>query len=150
MIGLQSMRCFQELAVIVAEQGSQLQNINNIQGWLYRVAVRQSLLYRRRKRRHHKLKKGYTEYQTSFGQQQVDPLQWLLAEETRQLVRTAMKKLTSKENEILMLKYSEEWSYQQLAVYLGINARAVASRLNRARNRLRQELHYLNVNEVIS
>ncbi|VAX40536.1 hypothetical protein MNBD_PLANCTO02-1243 [hydrothermal vent metagenome] len=144
---------FQEMAVIVAGQGGRLQNVENIQAWLYRVAVRQSLLYRRRKGRQRKLQKQYVEKQggsSEIDQQQYDPLHWLLANETRQLVRVAMKRLSGKDAEILMLKYTEDWSYQQLADHLGIGTGAVESRLHRARGRLRTELQQLNVNEVIS
>ena len=140
---------FQELAVIVTEQGSQLQKIDNIQAWLYQVAVRQSLLYRRKKGRQRKRLKHYAEYHASFDEQD-EPLHWLLVDETRSLVRVAMNQLSGKDAEILLLKYTEHWSYQQLSDHLDISISAVESRLHRARGRLRTELQLLNVNEVIS
>ncbi len=140
---------FQELAVIVTEQGSQLQKIDNIQAWLYHVAVRQSLLYRRKKGRQRKRLKHYAEYHASFDEQ-AEPLHWLLVDETRSLVRVAMNQLSGKDAEILLLKYTEHWSYQQLSDHLDISISAVESRLHRARGRLRTELQLLNVNEVIS
>ena len=73
----------------------------------------------------------------------VDPLDWLLADERASLVRQAIGRLPRREVEILLLKYSESWSYEQLAQHLGITESAVESRLHRARRRLRQELAVL-------
>jgi len=40
----------------------------------------------------------------------------------------------------LLLKYTENWSYQQIAAHLGISHSAVEARLHRARRKLRAEL----------
>jgi RNA polymerase sigma-70 factor (ECF subfamily) len=64
----------------------------------------------------------------------------LLAEERRQVVEAAMKRLSGRDTELLMLKYLERWSYRQLAEHLGISESAVDGRLQRARERLRAEL----------
>ncbi len=69
-----------------------------------------------------------------------DPLDWLLADEQQSLVREAMRNLPRREAEILLLKYTESWSYEQLAQRLGTTESAVESRLHRARARLRREL----------
>ena len=58
----------------------------------------------------------------------------------RSLVRQAIARLPRREVEILLLKYTENWSYEQLAQRLGVSESAVESRLHRARARLRQEL----------
>jgi RNA polymerase sigma-70 factor (ECF subfamily) len=49
------------------------------------------------------------------------------------------------DREILMLKYTENWNYQQLAEHLGVTLHTVEYRLLRARKRLRQELTRLDV-----
>ena len=77
-----------------------------------------------------------------------DPLDWLLADERRQLIRQALARLPKRDGEILLLKYTEGWSYHQLADHLGISHSAVEARLHRARQRMRQELTALNVIEV--
>ena len=69
-----------------------------------------------------------------------DPLEWLLAKERRQQVRLALGRLAKRDVELLLLKYTEEWSYRQLAAHLGISESAVEARLHRARGRLRGEL----------
>ena len=54
----------------------------------------------------------------------------------------------SRDAEILLLKYTEDWSYRQLASRLGITKVAVEARLHRARQRFRAELTNLAVIEV--
>ena len=65
---------------------------------------------------------------------------WLLAQERRQLVRKALSHLEPRDAEMLLLKYTESWSYQQIAEHLGVSRSAVESRLHRARRRMRDEL----------
>ncbi|HEY2826609.1 MAG TPA: sigma-70 family RNA polymerase sigma factor, partial [Pirellulales bacterium] len=69
-------------------------------------------------------------------------------DERQVLVRQALARLQSRDAEILMLKYTEDWNYRQLAERLGISHSAVETRLHRARARLRIELIALNVIEV--
>jgi RNA polymerase sigma factor (sigma-70 family) len=79
---------------------------------------------------------------------QSDPLEWLLAEERRDQIRAAMKRLPARDAEILMLKYTQDWSYHALAEHLGVSHSAVETRLHRARQRLRDELAALIPAEV--
>ena len=71
---------------------------------------------------------------------QPDPLGWLLAKERCGQVRLAMTRVPKRDAELLMLKYTEDWSYRQLADHLGVSESAVEARLHRARQRLRTEL----------
>ena len=73
---------------------------------------------------------------------------WLLADERRRLVRTALARLPRPDAEILLLKYTEDWSYADLADHLGITQSAVQARLHRARKRMRHELAALEVVET--
>jgi len=78
-----------------------------------------------------------------------DALDWLLLDERRQLVRQALRRLPPRDAEILLLKYTEDWSYHQIAAHLGIGHSAVEARLHRAREKLRNELSALNVAETV-
>jgi RNA polymerase sigma-70 factor (ECF subfamily) len=64
-------------------------------------------------------------------------------------VREALETLAAKDREILLLKYTEDWSYHQLAAHLGIGHSAVEARLHRARQRLRDRLIQASVSEAI-
>jgi len=120
--------------------------------WLYRVAVRQSLLHRRQlgRRRRIEFRFAGIDRQTEGDSRELDPLAWLLADERRELIRTAVQRLHNKDAEVLLLKYTEEWSYRRIAEHLGIGEGAVESRLHRARKRLRRELATLSVIEATS
>ena len=132
----------QEVSLAAVESRSPLRDPTKTAPWLYRLAVTQSLLYRRKCGRQRKLADRYLEKVRpgEGAQHDGDPLQWLLADERRQLVREAVKELPRRDKEILMLKYTEGWSYRDLADHLGISISAVEARLHRARGRLRNQL----------
>ena len=140
----------QEVALAAVRQKAPLSDASKAAPWLYRLAVLQSLLYRRRHGRQRKLIDRFAARREPTEQDagSVDPLLWLLADERRRMVRAAVKRLLSRDSEILMLKYTEDWSYKQLAEHLGISHAAVETRLHRARARLRQELVEMEVIEV--
>jgi RNA polymerase sigma factor (sigma-70 family) len=132
----------QEVALAAVRQHAPLDDPAKVAPWLYRLAVRQTLLYRRKQGRKRKLIDRYAQrYQPSEADhRQLDPLSWLLAEERRAEVREAVSQLSKRDAEILMLKYTEDWTYKALAEHLGISESAVETRLHRARQRLRDKL----------
>lgn len=140
----------QEVALAAVRQKAPLLDPSKAAPWLYRLAVRQSLLYRRKQGRRRKLDERYARHlrPTEQDGRELDPLAWLLADERRQLVRRAMASLTPRDAEILLLKYHEDWSYLDLARRLGVSPSAVQARLHRARCRLRAALAALEVVET--
>lgn len=140
----------QEVAVAAVEQKAPIEDPKKIAPWLYRLAVTQSLLYRRKMGRKRKLTDRYAERfrPTERDTRESDPLGWLLAEERRAQVRKAMERLPKRDAEILMLKYTQDWSYKDLAEHLGVSESAIEARLHRARKRLRNQLDAENVVEV--
>jgi RNA polymerase sigma-70 factor (ECF subfamily) len=106
------------------------------------VAVRQVLLLRRKCGRRRRIEANYLarRQEESANGHAPDALAWLLADERRRLVREALETLTPRDAEILLLKYTENWSYRQLAERLGVSPSAVEARLFRARQRLREAL----------
>lgn len=132
----------QEVALAAVRQRAPLADPSKLAPWLYRLAVTQALLFRRQAGRRRKLTDRYAESVRPHERDArgADPLDWLLADERRGMVRRALRRLPRREAEMLLLKYTEDWSYRQLAEHLGISHSAVESRLHRARQRLRQEL----------
>lgn len=132
----------QEVSLAAVQQRWPLRDREKVGPWLYRVAVTQSLLYRRKMGRRRKLTDRYANRYRPTEQdgRQPDPLGWLLAEERRNQVREGLRRLARRDAEILLLKYTEDWSYRELAKHLGISESAVEARLHRARQRLRAEL----------
>jgi RNA polymerase sigma-70 factor (ECF subfamily) len=137
----------QEVSLAAVRQKSPISDPTKVSAWLYRLAVMQTLLYRRKIGRGRKLIDRYAErYRpVESDNRQPDPLGWLLSEERRAQVRTAMSRLGRRDAEILLLKYAEDWSYRELADRLGVSESAVEARLHRARQRLRTELAALDV-----
>lgn len=132
----------QEVSITALQKGHQLRDPSRVAGWLYRLAVVAALQYRRRQGRRRKLLDRYVDRETSVdgAASTPDPLSWLLADERKTLVRQALETLNARDAEIMLLKYSEDWSYQQLAEHLGLSVSAVEARLHRARQKMRQTL----------
>ncbi len=121
---------------------------SRVAGWLYRLAIRKTLLYRRSMGRRRKLTGRYAERVRDGGSAPPDPLGWLLLDERLAMVREALGKLPPRDAEILLLKYTENWSCRDLAERLGQTEGAIGSRLLRARRRLRDILAGSSVIEV--
>lgn len=112
--------------------------------WLYRVAIRQANLYRRRQSRNVKKNQEYAAKtniaRASCEEKSCSPYAILVAHEQAELVAEAVASLNASDHEVLLLKYTESWSCQEIATRLGIGLSAVKSRLLRARKNLRHEL----------
>lgn len=131
---------WQQVALATFRQSSQSNEVRRPAPWLYRIALRQVLQHRRRCGRVRRRETQYAEERSFREPVEPDPLDWLLAEEERSLVRAAVAELDPRDAEILMLKYSEDWSYRQIGEHLGLSESAIESRLFRARTRLRHAL----------
>jgi RNA polymerase sigma-70 factor (ECF subfamily) len=143
----------QEVALAAVAQRSPLADPGKLPSWLYRLAVRQALLYRRRAGRHRRLRERYGrrlgDPEAPASAAEADPLDWLIRDERRRLVREALDRLAPRDAEILLLKYAEGWSVRELAARLGVGPAAVEARLHRARGRLRAELSASEVVETV-
>lgn len=139
----------QEVSLAAVRQKAPLADPTKVAPWLYRLAVTQALLYRRKQGRRRRLIGEYAERAGSAGESAPapDPLAWLLAEERRERVRWALARLPKRDAEILLLKYTENWTYRELAEHLGITLTALQARLHRARQRLRNLLACCDIAE---
>lgn len=105
--------------------------------WLYRLAVRQAVNFHRRAYRKCQVR---VLPEVDSACRNSEPLDWMLAQEQRQHLDSAIKNLKPQHREILVLKYTENWSYRQLSEHLGIPVRSVEYRLLQARKQLRANL----------
>ena len=140
----------QEVALAAVRQAAPLTDPTKVAPWLYRLAVRQTLLYRRKCGRRRRLTERYADRQlpNDTAARTPNPLDWLLHSERCQQVRDALARLADRDAEILLLKYDEGWSYHMIAAHLGVSHSAVETRLHRARKRLRAELVTIELAEV--
>lgn len=134
----------QEVETTAVSKSDRLRDSSKVAPWLYRIAVTCALQYRRRLGRRRRMLERYaTRYAESTTQKPTDPLDWLLADEQQRLVREAIAMLPPRDAELLLLKYTEDWSYRQLADHLGVSTAAIESRLHRARDKMRHALSRL-------
>src|SRR4051794_15374992 len=81
----------QEVALAAVAQRSPILNPARVVGWLYRLAVRQVLIYRRKAGRRRALVDRYARERGGAGEAPgVSPLAWLLHDERRSLVHQAL------------------------------------------------------------
>jgi RNA polymerase sigma-70 factor (ECF subfamily) len=128
----------QETALAAARGGLPLTEPDRSR-WLYRVAVRQAVLYRRGQARYGRRLRQSRE-RTVSAAPPPNPWRLVIATEQEQLVRRALEHLGAGDCEVLMLKYTESWSCREIAMRLGVSESAIKSRLLRARRMLRSEL----------
>ena len=132
----------QNIALALVRQRENLDEINKVGAWLYQVAVKQVLMYRRTRGRRRKFENRVAEAPAEVMpvNESVNPLERVLAAEKQQHVQNAMQHLDELDRQILMLKYSEGWTYRQLADQMGVKEDTVEYRLAKARKNLRRLL----------
>lgn len=131
----------QDVALAAVAQRSPLENPARVAVWLYRLAVRHVLIYRRKSGRRRSL---VDRYAARSGAGEIDgapsPLTWLVRDERQRLVQNALGGLPPRDAELLILKYAEGYSARELAERLGATVNTIEARLHRARHRLRVQL----------
>ncbi|MEM7453588.1 MAG: sigma-70 family RNA polymerase sigma factor [Planctomycetota bacterium] len=132
----------QELALSVVRQAKQKPdsvpvNQDKVAPWLYRIAVRQTINHYRRAGRKSAAKP--VEDLDGFDRE-AEPVDWLMSRELHDSVRQSLERLPAKDRELLVLKYTENWSYRQLAEHLGVRPRTIEYRLMRAKDKMRRML----------
>jgi RNA polymerase sigma-70 factor (ECF subfamily) len=129
----------QNIALAIVNNSSVLSEVNRVAAWLYQIAVRQVLMYRRTVGRRRKMQDRLSLDQ-SVQRVQESPLESALAAETAENVQKALSELSDIDRQILMLKYSEGWSYRDLSTHLGVREDTIEYRLMKARKNLRRLL----------
>lgn len=117
----------------------------HFESWLYRVVVNACLDYHRRSRRWATLIEGVTDAirpvrETALGD--------ILRAEARDEVREMVAKLPPEQRIVVILRYTEALSYEEIAEAAGCSMGTVASRLNRAHKTLERRLGHLRGREV--
>lgn len=101
--------------------------------WVYRIAVNEALAFMRRNRTEDR-------YLRFSGGSDLDPPVDASREDVRMDVQAALDQLVQEERTILLLRYDQGLDYRAIAQAVQCPEGTVASRLNRARQRLRAVL----------
>lgn len=127
----------QNIALAVVKQSAKPDDPSKVAAWLYRLAVRQTINHHRKSHRRMQSLAAPDEHSESSSG---NPLDWILSQEKEGEVREALRQLKPQDREILTLKYTENWSYNELAKHLGVKVNTVEYRLMKARKKLRSLL----------
>ena len=130
----------QEISSAVFRQDSRPKDPDKVAPWLYGVAVRQASQFLRKRGQHERLLDRYAAQGSESTPAWPNPREWVMRREQSQGVRDALENLPAEDREILLLKYTEELTYRQLASLLGVTEKVVEHRLLNARQALRQQL----------
>jgi len=131
--------CLQEIAVAIVRQDNKPHDPEKIPAWLYQVAVRKAITFHRSNGRKSRLMDELARQFEARGDLSTgcSQLENLVRNESRQQLRQALQRLDPTDRELLLLKYTEHWTYQQLAERLGSSLASVEYRLVQAKKRLR-------------
>ncbi|NPV90686.1 MAG: sigma-70 family RNA polymerase sigma factor [Firmicutes bacterium] len=118
--------------------------------WLHRIAVNQWLNFKRKKgilasvSLDEPIHTDQGEMAREVASDTMTPEEAYEKEETRRLVHQAMQKISPEHRMVLVLREFNEMSYEDLAAVLDCSLGTVKSRLNRARQSLKEEIEKLN------
>ena len=131
----------QEIALAALRQTSKPTDPTKVAPWLYRIALRKVINHYRSTGRRRKLIDGaIAAGRATELAREPAPGEWLMQMESRHNVSKVMNQLEPQDRQILMLKYTEGWGYQELSEHLGITIKTVEYRLLKARRALRAYL----------
>ena len=122
----------------------QFRGESSFESWLYRMVVNSCLDYHRKRRRFLPLlEDGLEEALDMFRAPRESALQDLLREEQEERVQQVVAQLPEEQRIVVVLRYTDGLSYEEIADLLGCRRGTVASRLNRAHKALERRLSHL-------
>ncbi|MEO8096438.1 MAG: sigma-70 family RNA polymerase sigma factor [Acidobacteriota bacterium] len=118
----------------------QFRGDSSFDSWLYRLVVNSCLDYRRRQKRWMPM---LEEFFDSFRAHEPTALQEMVKDEMQQQVQDVVAKLAPEHRMVVVLRYTEGLSYEEIADLLQCSRGTVASRLNRAHKILERRLGHI-------
>jgi len=115
----------------------QFRGDSSFESWLYRMVVNSCLDYHRKRRRFLPL---VDEALDMFRSSKEGALSEMLREEQAERVQQVVAQLPEDQRIVVVLRYTEGRSYEEIADLLGCRRGTVASRLNRAHKALERRL----------
>jgi RNA polymerase sigma-70 factor, ECF subfamily len=127
----------------------QFRGDSSFESWLYRLVVNTCLDHHRKRRRFLPLlEDGLEEALDIFRAPRESALHEMLREEQTERVQQVVAQLPEEQRIVVVLRYTDGLSYEQIADLLGCRRGTVASRLNRAHKALERRLSHLRPREV--
>jgi RNA polymerase sigma-70 factor (ECF subfamily) len=115
----------------------QFRGESSFDSWLYRLVVNSCMDHRRRQKRWLPM---VEEFFDTFRAPEPTALQDLMRDERQQQVQDVVARLAPEHRMVVVLRYTEGLSYEEIAEILNCSRGTVASRLNRAHKVLERRL----------
>jgi RNA polymerase sigma factor (sigma-70 family) len=131
----------QEVALAAIAQTSRPTDPSKVAPWLYRIALRKVINHHRATgRRRRLIDRAIASGSIASEADETAPGDWLMQSEGKKMLAEVMKTLEPQDRQILLLKYSEGWGYNELSEHLGVSVKTVEYRLLKARKSLRARM----------
>ena len=131
----------QEVATAAISQPSRPTDPSKVAPWLYRVALRQVINHHRATGRNRRLlESAVAAGHGAEASRDLEPGEQLVRQEESKSLAEGLQRVAPQDRQLLLLKYTEGWGYQELARHLGISIKTVEYRLLKARKALRVAL----------
>ena len=130
----------QEVWLDVFRGVSRLSEIGAFRAWLYRIARDRAL---RELRKRHRLWQPLNEVEPVDGR--AEPADFTAEDVT--CIHTALDELAAEHREVLVLRYLEDMTYEEIARVVGCRVGTVRSRLHYAKRALRGVLERMNLHD---
>lgn len=129
------------VAVIVATRKGQYdQHRENKQDWVLKITLRKVIDAQRRKRREEALLDDGSSLEEASGPPSVDPVSRIERQRQADRITGVLNELNETDRALLLLRFQEEMSYDEVADTLGIPLGTVKSRLSRLLQKLKLKL----------
>lgn len=126
---------FQEVSVSILQQPNRLQDAAKVRPWLFQVVTRRIADHYRRQ---YQEIAGYDVLRETFDNaDERESWQWLAETEQAETVSAALAELDEEDRQLLVGKFRDRWTYEQIAKHFDCTVRSAEHRLIRAKSRLR-------------
>ncbi|MGC8783786.1 MAG: RNA polymerase sigma factor [Armatimonadota bacterium] len=126
----------QDVFLHVYDSLSRFRGGSTFSTWLYRVAVNAAITYVRKQRRHPQIPlDALREFRADID---AEPEQQATRAETQRAVQEVLAQLPEQQRAVLVLRYFQELSLEEIAEVMNCSVAAVKVRLHRARNSFRR------------
>jgi RNA polymerase sigma factor (sigma-70 family) len=130
----------QEVGLAVARSAQRVSGDEELRPWLCKITIRQCALVLRNAQRQRRLLEGAAANGLDGESRLDDPVYWLLDRERSDLVREALATMDQEKRTLLIWKYVDRMTYNQLADRLRVAAHVAEYQVVTAKKALRRLL----------
>lgn len=128
----------QEVCVSILQQPNRPQDAAKVRPWLFQVVTRRIADHYRK--RYQELAARDVLNEAFERADERESWQWLAETEQAETVTAALAELDEDDRQLLIGKFRDRWTYEQIAEHFGCTVRSAEHRLIRAKSRLRSRL----------